>query len=227
MIAMEVEVIFPDRCQRTGKMAATDSRLVFIGTFFPPEAFYEGKEISFQFPYKSIGSAQVIESQKRFWVFLTRNDLLGPDGLNSFSVILKRRDRKHIGTIVSIISEKAMSSKSDGYINSQPIANIPPSEYSSSNKGVVFSLTTGKKCPSCGKTMEEEWQACPLCCLSLEPRLCPICKRIMKTEWKMCPFCKAMLSEEKVAAKSLCKKCGKPVKENWKKCPYCATHLQS
>jgi RNA polymerase subunit RPABC4/transcription elongation factor Spt4 len=224
-IAVKAEILFPDSYVRLGKIAVTDLRLIFIGKSHAQNTLSEGKDTFFQIPHNSIGSAEIIGNRKGCRVFLNGDSLLGPDGLNRFDIKIERTNREHVETIASIINVMATSSKSYGHFESQPIANISLPEYPPPNKGVAFSLTIGKKCPSCGKTIEEGWQACPFCCISLEPKSCPSCKRIMKSEWKMCPFCKTMLSEEKLATQSACGKCGKPVKDNWKKCPYCATQL--
>lgn len=57
---------------------------------------------------------------------------------------------------------------------------------------IIYVIVTGNRkhtCVHCGKTVKEEYKACPYCGKDLESS-CPNCQQSVKEEWHVCPYCK-------------------------------------
>ena len=48
----------------------------------------------------------------------------------------------------------------------------------------------GRRCPGCGRTLQDDFTFCPFCKASLK-RLCRNCGRPLQDEWANCPYCGA------------------------------------
>jgi RNA polymerase subunit RPABC4/transcription elongation factor Spt4 len=234
-IAFNADISVPNQYLiiREGIVAITNLRLVFIGKAMGTyDAGTVEKNTFFQISSRIISSAELRRIPKRCRVSLVDESFLVP--IRNQSLIEKYIDIKPekpnkvdveeiVTQLMALVRGSQDSNKSDWIIN------IPFPESPSSREDEVSGKTEASEsiCSSCGRTMREEWEACPYCCVELAPQVCPSCGKQLERDWKMCPFCKTMLKQEKVTVAPTCKQCGKPVKENWKKCPYCASQLGS
>jgi uncharacterized protein (UPF0212 family) len=50
------------------------------------------------------------------------------------------------------------------------------------------------KCPTCGETVEENWEVCPTCDTVLDLEMC-VCGAKIKPHWKRCPECQRILTK--------------------------------
>ncbi|MEW6078702.1 MAG: zinc ribbon domain-containing protein [Thermodesulfobacteriota bacterium] len=46
-----------------------------------------------------------------------------------------------------------------------------------------------KKCPKCGRKVENDWAVCPSCATSMQSTVCGQCGKEMEPEWVACPVC--------------------------------------
>lgn len=49
------------------------------------------------------------------------------------------------------------------------------------------------KCPTCGETVESDWEVCPTCDTVLDLEMC-VCGQKIKPHWKRCPACQRILT---------------------------------
>jgi predicted amidophosphoribosyltransferase len=52
-----------------------------------------------------------------------------------------------------------------------------------------------RTCPECGKSIEEDWRACPHCGARLATQ-CPSCGRATEPDWVACPYCGKVLKDD-------------------------------
>jgi hypothetical protein len=50
------------------------------------------------------------------------------------------------------------------------------------------------KCPTCGETVESNWEVCPTCDTVLDLEMC-VCGQKIKSHWKRCPECQRILTK--------------------------------
>ena len=52
-------------------------------------------------------------------------------------------------------------------------------------------------CPSCGSTLDQNWNVCPHCGSDIRITKCPNCNSSISSSWKFCPYCKQNFDKQK------------------------------
>jgi len=55
-------------------------------------------------------------------------------------------------------------------------------------EALLQSIEDSTVCPGCGRSVREDWVACPSCYTRLK-KPCHQCRRLMELSWNLCPYC--------------------------------------